>query len=70
MAADPVDLDDVRETRPERIVYKPKTLTIPVPAGKALKIETTPDGEEFLNVEANGAGLEATIIVSFREMRE
>ena len=65
---DPVDLDDVKEVIPERVVYNPQTLTITIPAGKTLRIETSPQGEDFLSLEAaNRTDLVATITVSIRE---
>lgn len=66
--SDPIDLDDVRQTIPERVIYDPQTLEVHIPAGKTLRIETTPDGEEPVEITAsNGTDLIATIIVIIKE---
>lgn len=43
-----VDLNNAKVVVPERIDYAPQTITKVIPAGKVLKIATSPYGEEFL----------------------
>lgn len=67
--SNPVGLDDIKEIIPEKVVYNPQTLSVRVPAGKTLKIETTPDGTEVLSITAsNGTDLIADITVSIKDV--
>jgi len=58
-------MDDLLVVTPERAEGSSDTVSIEVPAGKSLKIETTPGGEEYADIEVP-AGKVATfrIIVS------
>ena len=42
-----INLNDLKTVRPERIKYESETITTEVVAGKTLRLETSPQGNEI-----------------------
>lgn len=63
-----VDLNDLADVTAEQITTQSETITTIVPAGKTLKLETTPDGEEVASgVVPDGKEWEVQWIMCIRE---
>jgi hypothetical protein len=66
-----VDLFNSEVTIPESTYHKMKRLNFTVPAGKTLRIETSPNGEDLgsgIVPQGKEADVEISIVVRFRDV--
>lgn len=63
-----IDMSKERTVIPEKVVYKPKTLTGTIPPGKTLKIETGQKDGRLLTAKApENKSLSYSITVALKE---